>query len=377
MLVAFGCGRVGFGGFEGGGNNPLTDASASDDSMATGDGAIGDGAAPSNFVAVFTQLPATSAPEARRSSGAAVAPDDRIWIFGGFAGTTGDKNDVAAYPPSTGQWAAPAVTGTPPARERHVLGWDASSSVLVSFSGYSGTFPTFTHNDELFIFSPTTSAWTQIPKAGTWPAARKDAAMVWVPSLNQMLVYGGNNGSGTANRFSDLWLLSVNVGASTAAWTLLAPGGVTPPAQSAPCVGYDPVGRRLILFGGETSDGASTNTTYQYLVDTNVWQRDTPTGTVPSSRSFSQCAWDPGAGRLVLYGGQDSAGNPIAGAYAYDPDAKRWATLALGTGSGVPGNSSDGGATYSTALGGMFWFGGRTATITYSNVSWLLDLQPQ
>lgn len=32
-------------------------------------------------------------------------------------------------------------------------------------------------------------------------------------------------------------------------------------------------------------------------------------------------------------------------------------------------------ASYSAALGGLFWFGGRTGLTTCTNQSWLLELQ--
>jgi hypothetical protein len=263
----------------------------------------------------------------------------------------------------------------PPARERHTLAWDAAADRLVVFGGFSGSFPMFTHHDELFVFSPATNAWTPIPKAGAWPAARKDAVMVWVPSLARLLLYGGNDGSSAVDRFSDLWLLSIDPAVPSATWTLLAPGGVAAPARSAMCAAYDPAGRRLVLYGGETQDGSTAGATYQYLVDADAWQLDTPTGTSPGDRAFSNCAWDPTIGRVVLYGGQSSGGAPIGGTYIYDPGAKRWDMVALAAGSVSPGDLSDGGPAYSTALGGMFVFGGRTATITYTNQSLLVDVE--
>lgn len=358
-----GCGRMGF---DTVGNSAGPDAPPGGDIDAAVDG----NQDPPSFKIVA--LANTNPPSARRSSGAATAPDERIWIYGGFSG--GAQAGVASYTPGNGTWTMPAAINPPPARERHALDFDAANDRLVLFGGFAGQFPNFTHHDELYIFAPATSTWTQIPKAGTWPAPRKDSVMFWIPSLNQLLLYGGNNGSGAANRFGDLYTLSIDVANATATWTLLAPGGDAAPRQSAPCAAYDPTGRRLILHGGEPTDGSDANTTYQYLLDTNVWQLDTTTGTSPGGRSFSSCAWDATPGRLVLYGGQ-SAGSPVAGSFSYDPATKKWDVPALAAGSTSPGNLSDGGAAYSPALGGMFVFGGRTNTTTYSNQSLLVDLK--
>jgi N-acetylneuraminic acid mutarotase len=324
------------------------------------------------LAATFTNLSPANPPAARRSSGAAVGNDNRIWTFGGFSGAP--RNDLAAYTPGTNSWATVAATSVPGARERHVLAWHPGSNRLVLFGGSSTMIVNTTFYDELYTLDPATSAWTAIAKVGSWPAARRDAVMVWMPATSQLLLYGGNNGTGSNNRFSDLWTLALS--GVTASWTQLSPSGAAPPARSAACVAFDPVERRLIVYGGETQDGTDVNTTYQYLVQTNTWQQDATTGPTPAGESFSQCAWDPVIGRVVLYGGQDSGGAPLGGAYAYAPDAKRWDQIALASGSPSPGNRSDSAGVYSTALGGMYWFGGRTATTTYTSESWLVAVRP-
>jgi hypothetical protein len=369
VIASAACGRSRF--------DVLDDGPGAGDAATTGD-ALED-STPSDdanrsttLVAAVTTLGNGTPPSARRATGAAVADDNRVWVFGGFVGGVGAQSDLYAYTPGSASWQLLTTTGSPPtARERHTLAWNSADSVLVLFSGYSATL---THLNELLFYLPTSSSWTPIPVSGTWPTARKDAAMVWLPSQNQMLLYGGNDGSGAANRSNELWLLSINVATPSATWTLLTPGGATPPKQSAPCIGYDPVARRLLLFGGQTQDNVSVATTYQYLVTTNVWQQDTPTGNVPSARSFSNCVWDPVASRLVLYGGQDTGGTPIAGTYAYDPDGKRWDVLAPAMGSATPSNCGDAGAAYSTSLGAMFLFGGRTGASSYTNETRVIDL---
>jgi hypothetical protein len=60
--------------------------------------------------------------------------------------------------------------------------------------------------------------------------------------------------------------------------------------------------------------------------------------------------------------------------YVYDPVGQTWAAVA----SCLPltaKNRSDGGSVHSPALGGLFWFGGRTAMTGYGNESWLLTLK--
>lgn len=325
--------------------------------------------------ALASLLPATSPPSARRSTGAAVLSQsglDTIWIFGGFAGVLSLKNDLYSYSTSAGAWTLASLAGSPPiARERHALAWDPVGGRLLLFGGQYGLI-TFTHLDDLHVFSPGSGTWTAIAKNGSWPAPRKDTALIWVPHLGKHLLFGGSKGSAAADRLSDLWLLSL--AGNSATWTQLTAIG-TAPAQSGGCVVYDPTGHRLIVFGGETQDGVNTTATYQYLLDSNTWQLDLVAGsTIPATGSFTQCAWNPVLGRVMLYGGQGSSGAPVAGAYLYDPTARTWSALAVPP-LASPGARADGGAVYSPALGGLFWFGGRTGTISYTNDSWLLQVQ--
>lgn len=361
-LLLLGCGRSGFdvlGELDGGARDADPDAA-------------GDGP-PLAYEARFTSIAAASPPSPRRSSGAAVEPGttERIWIYGGYDGSF--LGDVHAFTPSTGLWTSLATTGAPGTRERHALAWHTDANVLVLFGGQDRPVIQLVHYDTISYLQPGTSTWTSIAASGSWPAARKDAALVWLPHLGQFLMYGGNDGGAASDRFSDVWLLTLSTGTASATWQQLSPGGVAPPAQSSACTAYDPVGRRLIVYGGETADGVDVDTTHQYLVDANVWQLDTPTGSRPPGESFSQCAWDPVARRVVLFGGQQDGGAPLGGTFTYDPDTQTWAqppVVAAG-----PTARSDGGAVYSEHYGALFWFGGRPGMTTYTSDSWTLDIQ--
>lgn len=359
----------------GGGGGGDDDAGGGDGAAVTSDSGTSD-APMLAYNAWFTNLAASTPPSARRSTGATTEPStpERIWIYGGYNGSF--LGDLVAYNTQQNVWSTIAGTGTPPGtRERHSLAFDPVGNAVVVFGGQNLPMFSFVHYDTLHIFKTATSVWTQIPRSGTWPAARKDAALFWVPHLGKLLLFGGDDGPNAGNRFNDMFLLTLDSANNTASWSQITPGGVTPPKQTSGCIAYDPTGHRLIVYGGETSDGTAVNTTYQYLLDSNTWQLDSPTGTPPPGESFSQCAWDPVSSRVLLYGGQNNGGAPVGGAYAYDPTAKQWSSPPLKSGSPNPGNHSDGSAVYSPALGAVFWFGGRTATITYTNEAWTYDMQ--
>jgi hypothetical protein len=359
-VAAAGCGRAGFDLLTGTGD---------------GDGGSPDAVTvdtpPLAYEGVFTDLAASTPPSPRRSTGAAVDPaTGRIYIYGGFDGTF--LGGTFVYTPSSNTWTTIVSTGVAPGpRERHALAWDPVNDVLVAFGGQNRPTIPLVHYDTLHVMTPG-GAWKQITKAGPWPAPRKDATPIWLPHLGQFLLYGGDDGANATNRFSDMWRLKIDASAGTAIWTQLSPTGVIP-AQSSACVVYDPTVRHVILFGGETADGFDNNTMFMYSVDSATWSGVLATGAPPIGESFNQCAWDPVSRRIVLFGGQEAGGAPLGGAYTFDPDAVAWDTPPLRT--LEPPACSDGGAVYSDALGAMFWFGGRPGTTTYTNKSWTFDIQ--
>jgi len=364
LLLLLGCGRSGFdlvGDSDSGAGETDLDSDADADAPSLA------------YEAVFTSIAAASPPSPRRSSGAAVEPGttERIWIYGGYDGTF--LGDVHAFTPSSGQWAPISTTGAPGARERHALAWHPAANVLVLYGGQNLQGLQLVHHATISYLQPSTGTWTTLSPAGSWPAARKDAALLWLPHLGQFLMYGGNDGGAATDRFSDVWLLTLSTGTSSATWQQLSPGGVAAPALSSACTAYDPIGRRLIVYGGETADGVDGNTTYQYLVDSNVWQLDAATGTPPPGESFSQCTWDPVARRVVVFGGQQDGGAPLGGTSTYDPDSQTWAQPTIVAAG--PAARSDAGALYSEYYGALFWFGGRPSMTSYTSDSWMLDIQ--
>lgn len=320
--------------------------------------------------ATVTILNPTTVPTVRRSTGLAVQPpgastSTRLWFFGGFT-STGNRTDLYYYDAATANWTLATQTGTPDGRDRHGLDWLGSPDRLVMFGGVRQQGFRFDVTEELYAYDPATTQWTLLTQSTARPSARADVAFHWVSSLSRFLLFGGTEGTATnATRRNDLWTVAVDTAASTGTWAQLAPTGTPPSARNAACTAFDPVRQRLIVFGGEGPGAVALGGTFQYDVATNTWFTDTPTGSIPSIRSFAACAWDTAAGVLMLYGGYDGAGM-LSDVFAYDPVAQQWATYVPATSAG---NLSDAAAAYSAELGGMLMFGGQSATGTYVNAT--------
>lgn len=331
---------------------------------------IGPAALPTT--AVFTQQSPASSPTQRRSAGFAeqvVGTNAKLWIFGGYA-AAGDKSDLWYYDTQTQNWVSATQTNPPSGHDRHALGWDPLHQRLVMVGGVKQSGFSFPVTNEVWVYDPSTNAWTQLVNSLPAPAARADPAMVWDPSSNHFLVFGGSaSASNTNTKFGDLWTLSIDLATMNARWNQLSPSGTAPSARATSCAVFDDSANQLVIFGGELAGGAAAADTWIYDVASNSWSQPAVTGTVPSGRSFAACTWDPTQQFVTLYGGYDGSA-VLNGLYFFDPAISQWQSASP---SSTPGNLSDASAVFSTALNRTVLFGGQSAIGSYGNQTWTLE----
>lgn len=91
---------------------------------------------------------------------------------------------------------------------------------------------------------------------------------------------------------------------STWQWRSLAPAtSEKPDARRNGVAVHDPVGNRLIVFGGSGNSGF-LNDTWAFSLETRVWTKLQTTGTAPSPRHAFDGIYDPVGQQLVIYSGQ-------------------------------------------------------------------------
>ncbi len=87
-------------------------------------------------------------------------------------------------------------------------------------------------------------------------------------------------------------------------WRNITPStGSTPEPRRDGELIYDPVGKRLILFGGN-SDAGLKNDTWAFDLGARSWTKLTTVGTPPSGRFGFDAVYDPVGHQLVIYSGQ-------------------------------------------------------------------------
>ncbi|MGB8346993.1 MAG: protein kinase, partial [Ktedonobacteraceae bacterium] len=273
--------------------------------------------------------------------------------------------------------AQPAPTNNAPAtlRSGHSMVWDDQDNLLLVFGGIDNTG---TLLNDLWAYSPTSGDWSELSPptvtsgCGSVPAPREDAAMVWDSADQQVLLYGGTDGSG--HYFGDLWSFSP----ATKTWALLKCTGNGPGARSASAVWdgqamllvdglnkfgmqsdfwsytpgpsggwqrlpntpmspraydtlvWDSTDSRLYLFGGLGANGVQLNDFWSYSAAAG-WEQITPNSVSnPLGRQQAMGTWDSRDNLMILMGGfEDGQGVPFWGFWTYDPKQNAWGLQAL------------------------------------------------
>ncbi len=255
--------------------------------------------------AAWTPLnPGGNAPLARYLATAIYDPaGDRMVVFGGGTGRTQDKayaSDVWALALSgTPSWSPLLPPGAPPSRRSgHASIFDPVRERMIVFGGSS---------DELWALSLAGPAgWSRVLPDGPSPQARSRHTAIYDSRRDRMVVFGGYS-RGSPYWLDGVWALSLS---DTPSWTELTPTGPGPSGRAGHTAIYDPVGDRMVVFGGSNA-GWFTHYNDVWalsLSDTPSWTRLTPAGATPVTRAFHTAIYDPPRARMVILGGITGGG---------------------------------------------------------------------
>lgn len=318
---------------------------------------------------------AGTAPTDLASPGAAYDPvRDRILVFGGW-NSTSDVWSLSLG--GTPTWSLLATSGMPPsARHGHAFVYDPVRDRMIVFGG--DTDYGNPQNDVWSLSLSGTPAWTQLAPSGPLPVPRSDLMSIYDPIRDRLLVFGGFDNS-VGSGFHDVWALSLVPGSE--GWSQLTPGGITltgwyyaassfydpvrdrmvvfgspsflalnlspspswagvrtqagpqgrpPDVYGRRAIG-DPVGDRLIAYGGGLN-GSDYNDTWQLnFSGTPTWSPLTPPAW-PAGRSEHVAVFDGARARMIIQGGgasgSDYCCDPIdSPTWAYDLELETWTTL--------------------------------------------------
>ena len=287
-----------------------------------------------------------------------------------------DDSNVKECPPPTGQ--------RPAAIAEHAFVWDPIRNRYIAYGG-NPEFPVNctgvnSYIGETWAYDSECSQWSRIESDGPSPRGRAKAA--YVESLHGMLVFGGRfrekgaDGFAPYTLYDETWMLELN----SDTWYRMAKGSVAPSARVNSSVIYDPVGDRVILFGGNTStSGASyspLNDVWAWSAKDDAWTKLTTSGP-PSARLFASAAYDPVRHQMVVSGGGDANAffGPFLGdTWGLDLETLEWTQLDSGA-NGAPDRRFWGRMVYVDSLDSVVLFGGHDdLQLGNRNDLWKFDL---
>ena len=190
-----------------------------------------------------------------------------IILYGGYnVETTQIFDDTFAYDLNTNTWTNMVPTTKPPARELHAMVYHPTLDRVVMFGGrIMGS----EGRDETWMYDYNTNAWELIPVTKA-PSGREDAIMVYVASTDQIILFGGRSTMG-GSLLNDLWAFDL----AEKTWIELYPDNA-PSIRAWHAMAYDSKADKIVLFGGGKIKSVPTNETWIYDPQTNTWTDMTP-----------------------------------------------------------------------------------------------------
>jgi len=333
-------------------------------------------------LADWSQLAATGdAPRDLATASAAFdAGRNRMLIHGGGRPSSATPTYVANQTwaldlAATPAWSRLAPTYEEPApRFGQATALDPAGGELWMFGGRAAREGASVETGELWRASLEAPGWLPVTPAGPAPDPREEAISAFDPVSRRVYVFGGWN-SDAVHYYDDTWSVTVD---APFAWSRV-PGpevdAAAPPARRGHTSVYDPLRRSLIVFGGAGPDSAFADVWEFPFASGAGWHRLAPAGEGPAPRSAARAIFDAPRDRMIVYGGTVS-GQSVDDVWALSlGEAPRWTRLdPAGIG---PGHRSDGGVVYDNARQRMIVWGGYEldADVTFSNYGvWALSL---
>jgi hypothetical protein len=262
--------------------------------------------------------PAGNGPTARSRQSTIYDPvNDRMIVFGGYDGAY--ENDISVlYLSPDPVWGQVTVAGTPPAPR----GWastiyDPLRRQLVLIGGTNGG-TTFSDVWTLALGADTLT-WAQVTPAGPSPGPRAAAAAVYDSDRDRVVFFAGMDAAGTPR--NDVWALMLS---GTPTWSQITPAGSPPSVRNGASAIYDPVRQQLVIFGGGLGVPNLNDTWALNLNGAPAWNELAPADP-PAGRQFQTSTYDPIGDRLLIYGGSNGpilSGTwslPLSGATTWVP----------------------------------------------------------
>ena len=198
--------------------------------------------------------------------------------------------------------------------------YDAASDRIIVFGGYG----TLGGASETWGLDVPAATWTQMPPA-TSPPGRNFHTMAYDPGTDRVILFGGTAEEDGNTHHGDTWAYDYD----TDTWTELTPKR-SPSARTYMAMVYEPVGERMVLFGGAWGLWPEEDTlgdTWAFDPRTSTWTKLRP-ATAPSPRAWYSMAFDAETEKVVLFSGGATRDTDLTDVWLFDPRANTWTQVA-------------------------------------------------
>ncbi len=200
--------------------------------------------------------------------------------------------------------------------------YDSESDRFILFGGYD--FKNGRELDETWTYDLNTNTWTAMNPA-KHPAGRNCSQMVYIPTIDRVLLFSGYTGDSVLVNAptGDTWLYDYNHDT----WEQLKPSSAPTRRHYASMVYMSSVDR-VLLYGGQTSDvSGAVGDLWTFDPTTLDWEELHP-ATDPGKRTVHGMAYDSKADKVVLFGGgPDNIGPWTDETWLYDPQTNSWTNV--------------------------------------------------
>ena len=210
-------------------------------------------------------------------------------------------------------------------RTNHVAIYDSLNQRMVAWGGQAINGDTRREVYTLDLSVPGMEIGEILDPPGP-PGEKPAESLLWASAIydreNQRMVIFGGSGEASNMYYNAVYILNLVEGEES--WELLDPSGEKPLARSGHTAVYDPVGQRMIVFGGEAWGGKFMNDVYELdlVKGRESWRRLQTSGDIPSGRSFHTAVYDSAHHRMIVFGGYN--GEIYNDLFTLDLDSLTW-----------------------------------------------------
>lgn len=298
-------------------------------------------------------------PEPRMGSGLVYDEVNGRCVLMGGAMDTGHGwsafADMWVFDGVSGVWSELDVDGVP-GRSNFQMAYSGDHEKIVALSNDDG---------DTWVYDVPGNRWSRLRIGG--PRRRGDAGFCYDPLNRMFVLFGGMTDGDVSERFlNDTWVFDLD----TNSWREMTPENSPPRCYGCRLV-YDSVNEKLLLWGGNIpSIESKLDDWWSYDYPSNTWTRiETEDG--PEGRYWHHMAFDPGVGKVVMFGGIPS-GMSFGDTWLYDYALNQWTEVEPPV---SPANRFCGAMVYDESIERVVLFGGLVDDQEEAGDTWLFDAE--